>query len=201
MRARAERTRVADDSQLGGKAAHSPRFSIGGSADLKPLNALLSTEKNVLTTTAKLSNETKRAGDALRDYGANEGDDLRDVLGKVALLFDQLSRAQLVFTEHEETYRAHFKSVRAREEAYAQLRKTNDSLAGKIDSAERTLAKTSQEHKEREVRERKLYELRQEKIGLENAVAKVRRSDLDPADVGRKMQNSTITSARSRGWR
>jgi len=124
--------------------------------------------------TTKLSTETKRAGDALRDYGANEGDDLRDVLGKVALLFDQLSRAQLVFTEHEETYRAHFKSVRAREEAYAQLRKTNDALAGKIDSAERTLAKTSQEHKERETRERKLYELRQEKIGLENAVAKVR---------------------------
>ena len=37
-------------AQLGGKAAHSPRFSIGGSADLKPLQALLNTEKAVLTT-------------------------------------------------------------------------------------------------------------------------------------------------------
>lgn len=99
----------------------------------------------------RLSVSTKKSCDSLREWGANQvaGEDLNDVLSKVSFLFEQLGKAQAKFAEHLQTYRSHFKDLRAREENYLALRRARDALQAKIDSADKQLAKTGAEHKDR----------------------------------------------------
>lgn len=100
---------------------------------------------------ARLAQSTKKSSETLRDWGAaqTQSDDLTDILGKVSFLFDQLSKSQAKYAEHLQTVRSHFKDLRAREEQYLQLRRARDVLQSKIDSADKTLNKTSAEHKDR----------------------------------------------------
>jgi hypothetical protein len=89
---------------------------------------------------------------------------------KLSFLLDQLSKAQNQYAEHESTVRLHYKTLRTREENFIALRKAKDALASRIESAERQLAKTSAEHKDRAARETRLFELKNEMAGMENSV-------------------------------
>lgn len=64
----------------------------------------------------------------------------------------------------------YFKQLRTREEQFSQLKKNKDTLQGKIDSAEKKLAKMSPEHKDLATWTQKLSDLRNEMVGMENAV-------------------------------
>lgn len=123
-----------------------------------------------LRSTNRLSQDTLKCSNALRDYGNAEGDDLEDILSKLSFLLDQLSKAQAAHAEHEATVRLHFKTLRTREENFIALKKSKDSLQNRIESAERQFAKTSAEHKDRPAREAKLHELKSEMVGMEQSV-------------------------------
>lgn len=141
-----------------------------GNKDIKQLADVISTEKNIAVSTGRLSNDTRKAAEALREYGNSEGDDLADILPKVGFLFEQLAKAEAKYSEHVSTYRLFFKTLRTREEGLMAMRKSKEQLQGRIESAEKQLGKTSAEHKERTARESKLYELKQQMIGSEQGV-------------------------------
>lgn len=91
----------------------------------------------------RLSNDNRKAAEALKDWGLAEGDDLADILGKLAGLFGHLSDAQNRFADHDATYRVHFKSVRMREENLAALKKSRDALGSKIQGLEKKVGPPS----------------------------------------------------------
>lgn len=72
----------------------------------------------------------------------------QDVLSKLSLLFDHYTTAQTRFDSHLATLRLHFKSIRTREEGLADLKSRKRSLASKIESVEKKLAKMGPENKE-----------------------------------------------------
>ena len=74
--------------------AHNSMIPSLGNNDLKLLQDLIHAEKSFVASNAKTANELKYTCDALRAWGSNEGDDLEDILPKVALLFEHLSRAE-----------------------------------------------------------------------------------------------------------
>jgi chromosome segregation ATPase len=85
-------------------------------------------------------------------------------------LLDNLSAAEARFANHEITYRLLFKALRSREEAYVALRKSRDSLQSKIDGVDKKLFRMNSEHKDRAALVQRLNDLRQEMVGMENAV-------------------------------
>ena len=90
----------------------------------------------------------QKSADSLRTWSNGEGDDLEDVLPKVALLYEHFSKAELRFNYFVSTMRLHLKSIRSREEGYAELKARKRSLASKIESVERKLAKMGPENKD-----------------------------------------------------
>lgn len=66
---------------------------------------------------------------------------LQDVLDKVAQLFIRLATAHTTFADHDEQYRNMFKSIRTREESLMQLKKSKESLDGKILSLEKKVCR------------------------------------------------------------
>ena len=90
----------------------------------------------------------QKSADSLRTWSHGEGDDLEDVLPKVALLYEHFSKAELRFNYFVSTMRLHLKSIRSREEAYAELKARKRTLASKIEGVERKLAKMGPENKE-----------------------------------------------------
>ena len=90
----------------------------------------------------------QKSANSLRTWSNGEGDDLEDVLPKVALLYEHFSKAELRFNYFVSTMRLHLKSIRSREEGYAELKARKRSLGSKIESVERKLAKMGPENKE-----------------------------------------------------
>lgn len=70
------------------------------------------------------------------------------MLGKLSLLFEHYTTSQVRLNAHLATIRQHFKSVRTREEALADLKARKRSLGSKIESVEKKLAKMGPENKE-----------------------------------------------------
>lgn len=84
------------------------------------------------------------------------------MLGKLSLLFEHYTTAQTRLNAHLATIRQHFKSVRTREEALADLKARKRSLGSKIESVEKKLAKMGPENKELMKTTTQLKELRGE---------------------------------------
>lgn len=112
-------------SNVQSKVAHSSKIGLG-KGELAQLQELIASEKAVLSNSHRLSLDTSKAASALREWGwcaarlcspfcccvlmtrcsgDAQGDDLFDVLGKVAYLFEQLSSAERRYSEHLATYR------------------------------------------------------------------------------------------------
>ncbi|WFD31403.1 hypothetical protein MSPP1_002438 [Malassezia sp. CBS 17886] len=128
--------------------AHNSSFPSLGNNELKELQDLIHAEKQFVGANAKAASEADKCSEMLRQWGSSEGDDFQDVLPKVALLYDHYSRAQIRYNYFVSTMRLHLKSVRTREEAYAELRSRKRNLASKIESVERKLARMGPENKD-----------------------------------------------------
>ncbi|WAR57327.1 hypothetical protein PtB15_8B374 [Puccinia triticina] len=142
--------------------------------DIRNLAEIISTEKNVLSASSRLSVDYRKAADALKEWGLNEGDDLADILPKLAILLGHLADAQSRFSDHDGTYRIHFKSIRMREEALAALKKSRETIQAKITALEKKdlqITKMSSENKDLPALTTRLQEARSELISLENSVA------------------------------
>ncbi|KAH9463548.1 hypothetical protein MJO28_008285 [Puccinia striiformis f. sp. tritici] len=139
--------------------------------DIKNLAEIISTEKSVLSTSSKLSVDYRKAAEALKEWGLNEGDDLADILPKMSILLCHLADAQSRFSDHDGTYRIHFKSIRMREESLATLKKSKETIQAKIIGLEKKITKMSSENKDLPGLTTRLQESRSELISLENSVA------------------------------
>ncbi|KAH9816312.1 Eisosome component PIL1-domain-containing protein [Melampsora americana] len=139
--------------------------------DIKNLAEIISTEKSLINSSSKLSLDYRKSADALKEWGLAEGDDLADVLSKLAILFGHLSDAQSRFSDHDGTYRIHFKSIRMREENLTALKKNKDTVQGKIVTLEKKITKMSTENKDLPALTSKLQEFRSEFVSLEHSVS------------------------------
>jgi len=63
-----------------------------------------------------------------------------------------------------------FKEIRSKEENLSALKKSRDSLAGRIDAQERKVSKMKDENKDLPTQRQRLRDMQQEMIGLENTV-------------------------------
>lgn len=63
-----------------------------------------------------------------------------------------------------------FKEIRSKEENLSALKKSRDSLAGRIDAQERKVSKMKEETKDLPTQRQRLRDMQQEMIGLENSV-------------------------------
>lgn len=86
------------------------------------------------------------------------------------LLANDLAKAEEEYADHLSNFRMYFKQLRTREEKFSQLKKNKDTLQGKIDSAEKKLAKMSPEHKDLGTWTQKLSDLRKEMLNMESSV-------------------------------
>ncbi|KNZ60745.1 hypothetical protein VP01_1506g4 [Puccinia sorghi] len=139
--------------------------------DIKNLADIISTEKSVLSSSSKLSVDYRKAAEALKEWGLNEGDDLSDILPKLSILLCHLADAQSRFSDHDGTYRIHFKSIRMREESLAALKKGKETIQSKIAGLEKKTAKLSSENKDLPTFTTRLQEARSELISLENSIS------------------------------
>ncbi|GAA6050790.1 hypothetical protein JCM3770_001647 [Rhodotorula araucariae] len=151
------------------KIAHNNRLSLA-TRDIKQLQEIISSERRLVEQTQRLAAERDKASATLREWGNAEGPDLEDVLTKVSVLFEYLSKAELAFAEHNGNYRLRFKEIRSKEENLSALKKSRDSLAGRIEAQERKVSKMKEENKDLPAQRQRLREMQQEMIGLENSV-------------------------------
>ncbi|PKI84119.1 hypothetical protein MVES1_002262 [Malassezia vespertilionis] len=128
--------------------AHNSSFPTFGNSELKNLQEWIHAEKLFVAANGKASNEIQKGADSLRTWGSSEGDDMSDVLSKIALLHEHLGRAQLRYNYFVSTMRLHLKSIRSREEAFGDLRNKKRHLASKIEGVEKKLAKMGPENKD-----------------------------------------------------
>lgn len=151
--------------------AHNSMIPSLGNNDLKLLQDLIHAEKSFVASNSKTATELKYTCDALRAWGSNEGDDLEDVIPKVALLFEHLSRAENRYNYYVSTMRLHLKSIRSREEKFAEFKTRRRALVSKIDGMERKLAKMGPENKDLAKVTSSLRELRSDMEVLNNEIA------------------------------
>jgi len=93
----------------------------------------------------RLSTDYQRVADSLRAYGAEEGDDLNDILGKSSLIMGQVATAITQLGTHENAVRGHMKAIRTREENLTELRARRKNVGTKAEAAEKKLSKMSGE--------------------------------------------------------
>ncbi|KAJ7607143.1 hypothetical protein FB45DRAFT_764482 [Roridomyces roridus] len=132
------------------KIAHNttlPALALSGNKDLRPLQDLITAEKVVLITLQKLSVDFAKAGEALRIWGAGEGDDLGDVLGASTTVLAHFSAALSGYAAREHSIRDHLKAIRTREETLDELKRRRKATLARADSAEKKLSKMGPEHK------------------------------------------------------
>ncbi|KAF9076689.1 hypothetical protein BDP27DRAFT_1414539 [Rhodocollybia butyracea] len=130
------------------KIAHNSTIpALAGNKDLRPLQDVITAEKTVLISLQKLSVDFGKAAEALRLWGAGEGEDLLDTLAASTNLLNLFSSAISNYASHEHAIRDHMKSIRSREETLDELKRRRKALISKADAAERKLSKMSPEHK------------------------------------------------------
>lgn len=146
--------------------AHTSMIPSLGNRDLRSLQEIINTEKAFIKSNAASGQSWHANAEALKAWGDGEGDDLSDVLSKMSLLLDNYSTAHTRLNTHLSTLRLHFKSIRTREEELANLKARKRSLASKIESVEKKLAKMGPENKELMKTTSTLKEYRSEMEGL-----------------------------------
>ncbi|KDN53145.1 hypothetical protein K437DRAFT_271928 [Tilletiaria anomala UBC 951] len=144
--------------------------SLMGNSDLKSLQAVITSEKEFMKNNSKTGADFGKNVEAIKNWGNEQGEDLRDVLSKVSVLWETYPSSVQRFNSHLSTIRLHFKAVRTREEMLAELKSRKRSLASKIESVEKKLAKMSPENKELMKTTSTLKELRNEMRGLTHEV-------------------------------
>jgi len=158
---RSARTQIAHNATFG---------SLAGNKDLKPLQDTINAEKSLIQAWQQLIVDCERAAEALKAWGAGEGEDLSDTLtASHTLLFQFCSGIQQV-VQHEEAVRGYLKAIRSKEEALDELRKQRRATAAKEDSADRKLAKMGPEHKNLAAQTQLLTNLRQEIRTLDSQI-------------------------------
>ncbi|KAJ7182852.1 hypothetical protein C8R43DRAFT_868755 [Mycena crocata] len=133
-------TKIAHNSTL-------PALALSGNKDLRPLQDLITAEKAVLISLQKLSVDFSKASEALRIWGAGEGDDLGDILGASTTILAHFSAALSGYASREHAIRDHLKAIRTREEALDELKRRRKAALARADSAEKKLNKMGPEHK------------------------------------------------------
>ena len=128
----------------------------------RDLQDVIHSEKTYVAANTKAASELQKSGEALRAWGSNDGDDLADVLPKIALLYESLHRAELRYNYFVSTTRLHLKSIRSREEALTQIKGRKRQLQAKIEAMEKRLARMGPENKDLPKVTTSLKELRQE---------------------------------------
>ncbi|KAJ6606879.1 hypothetical protein B0H10DRAFT_1956780 [Mycena sp. CBHHK59/15] len=91
-------TKIAHNSTL-------PALALSGNKDLRPLQDLITAEKVVLISLQKLSVDFGKAGEALRTWGAGEGEDLGDILGASTTILAHWSAALSGYAAREHAIR------------------------------------------------------------------------------------------------
>ncbi|KAF7328703.1 hypothetical protein MSAN_02472200 [Mycena sanguinolenta] len=130
------------------KIAHNSTLpALAGNKDLRPLQDLITLEKNVLMSLQKLSVDFTKASEALRAWGIGEGDDLGDILSASTTILAHWSAALAGYATREHTIRDHLKQIRTREEALDELKRRRKATLARADSAEKKLNKMGPEHK------------------------------------------------------
>ncbi|CAG8703217.1 4823_t:CDS:2, partial [Acaulospora colombiana] len=106
-----------------------------GNQDLKSLQETINKEKeildiagigiakHVLTRAQRLSRDLAVGSEALKQWGAGEGEDLSDLWHSAMLLTNHLSTALNTFADHQLSIRAQLKDVRTKEEQLDELRR------------------------------------------------------------------------------
>lgn len=128
--------------------AHTSKLPALGNQDLRQLQDVITSEKSFIQSNTKTAADFKKNAEAIKAWSAEEGADLNDVVGKVSLLYDHYAASQNRLNAHLGTVRLHFKSIRTREEALADLKSRKRSLGSDIEKVERKLAKMGPENKE-----------------------------------------------------
>ncbi|KAN0064855.1 hypothetical protein ACQY0O_001912 [Thecaphora frezii] len=146
--------------------AHTSTVPVLGNQDLRSLQDVISSEKDFIKSNARAASDFKKNAEALRAWSADEGADLNDVLGKLATVMDNYTASQNRYNAHLSTVRLHFKSIRTREEALADLKHRKRSLGSNIEKVERKLSKMGPENKELMKVTTQLREMRNEMEAL-----------------------------------
>ncbi|KAH9006502.1 hypothetical protein EDB86DRAFT_2874415 [Lactarius hatsudake] len=153
------------------KLAHNSTIpALAGNKDLRPLQDLITTEKAIVTSLAKLSADFIRASEALRTWGLGEGDDLSDTLGGSTKILLEFSSSLTQFAAHEQVIREHMKTVRTQEEKLDSLKHRRKNVVSKADSAERKLSKLDSGHKNTPAQTELLMRLREEIRELDSEI-------------------------------
>ncbi|GAA5866825.1 hypothetical protein JCM3774_001813 [Rhodotorula dairenensis] len=151
------------------KLAHNSRVSLGP-RDIKLLQECITSERKLVDQAQRLATERDKASHALREWAGAEGPDLNDVVSKVCTLYEYLSKAEMAYAEHNGNYRIRFKEIRSKEETLAGLKKSRDSLGGRIEAQDRKVSKMKEENKDLPAQKQRLRDMQQEMIGLEHSV-------------------------------
>ncbi|SPO30494.1 related to LSP1 - primary component of eisosomes [Ustilago trichophora] len=146
--------------------AHTSKLPALGNQDLRQLQDVITSEKNFIQSNTKAATDFKKNAESIKAWSAEEGPDLNDVVGKVSLLYDHYAASQNRLNSHLSTVRLHFKSIRTREEALADLKSRKRSLGSDIEKVEKKLAKMGPENKELMKVTAQLKEMRGEMEGL-----------------------------------
>ncbi|EPQ30512.1 uncharacterized protein PFL1_02038 [Pseudozyma flocculosa PF-1] len=128
--------------------AHTSTVPVLGNQDLRALQDVISSEKDFIKTNTRAASDYKKNAEAIKAWSVEEGPDLNDVLGKFSVLMDNYTTSQNRFNTHLATVRLHFKSIRTREEALADLKSRKRSLGSSIERVEKKLSKMGPENKE-----------------------------------------------------
>ncbi|TIA87736.1 hypothetical protein E3P81_03805 [Wallemia ichthyophaga] len=132
------------ESKLGSlktQMAHNQFLSALGNKDIKVLQDVITSEK------VSMAREVEKVAENLKSWGWGEGDDLKDVCGAASTLIHHLAAATSTAASYQSKIREQFKRIRTREEELDDVKKRRKALAGKIESAEKKLAKMNTENK------------------------------------------------------
>ncbi|KAG9043388.1 hypothetical protein FS837_009674 [Tulasnella sp. UAMH 9824] len=157
-------------STLSKQIAHTTILPALGNKDLKLLQDLITAEKFAVSSSQKLADDWAKAADALKAWGAGEGDDLGDVLDKSRELLVLVSAALSQLSTHETAIRVHMKAVRTREENLDELKRRRKQVGSKAEAADKKLSKMSPEHKQLQMQRDLLNQLREEMRQLDSTI-------------------------------
>ncbi|KAF9500251.1 hypothetical protein BDN71DRAFT_1427506 [Pleurotus eryngii] len=152
------------------KLAHNSTIpALAGNKELRPLQDLITAEKGCMVSLQNLSGEFGKAAEALRVWGAGEGDDLgvhkhdvQDTLTSCTTLLIAVSNSIATYASAHNVIRASMKSIRSAEETLDESKRRRKALYVKAESAERKLSKMSPENKSLQVQTDLLNRLREE---------------------------------------
>ncbi|PVF94294.1 hypothetical protein CPB86DRAFT_876508 [Serendipita vermifera] len=155
---------------LSTKIAHSAITPGLGNQDLKPLQETINKEKEIVTSAQRLSRDLTVGSEALKQWGAGEGEDLSDLWHSAMLLTSHLSTALNTFADHQLNIRAQLKDVRTKEEQLDELRRRRKTVAGKLDAQEKRLSKMGPENKSLSLATEQLTSLQNELRQLDSSI-------------------------------